>query len=891
MAAERLQKYLARAGVASRRHAEELITSGRVGVNNETVTELGSRVEPGTDLVTVDGKLVTPPEESSYYLLYKPVGVVTTLSDPQGRPTVASYVEETGRRLFPVGRLDYDAEGALLFTDDGALAHKLTHPSFQVPRSYLAKVKGVPDMPTLEKLRGGVRLEDGMATPVSVDIFEKAERNTWLKIVVAEGRPHLIKRLCAAVGHPVVRLFRPNYAGVGVEGLRPGELRPLKVSEVIQLTEVAEGRAQPAASELKLPPRRHGRSAPGFAGPDDDDVELSMDDDAPVAPRKTERAAKKAPTGPKTREARPERKEWKGVQDGGTRPPKFAKRGATLDTDDDVAADADVDLEGVPSFDDDGEEMTESDAAEGATYGKAARGAGRTGKPDGERAPRGAAKFGKPAGAGRSEGGASRGGGRFGAEGGGRFGKPAGRGGDEGGAPRAGGRFGKPAGRFGDEGGAPRGRSFGKPAGAGRSEGGAPRGAGRFGSGEGGAPRGAGRFGDEGGAPRGGARFGKPAGAGRGGDEAPRGRSFGKPAGRFGDEGGAPRGRSFGKPAGRFGDEGGAPRGRSFGKPAGRFGDEGGAPRGRSFGKPAGRFGDEGGAPRGRSFGKPAGAGRGGDEAPRGRSFGKPAGRFGDEGGAPRGRSFGKPAGRFGDEGGAPRGRSFGKPAGAGRSEGGASRGSSRFGGEEGGAPRGRGFGKPAGRFGDEGGAPRGRSFGKPAGAGRGGDERAPRGRSFGDEGGAPRGRSFGKPAGAGRSEGGAPRGGARFGKPAGRFGAEGGAPRGGSRFGKPAGAGGDRPERREWKPRGESAGRPERRDFKPRGESSGSRSRGGESASSASGERIVRAGVKKAPPGEGGAGFQDFKARKTRDSEPRWSSKAPRGGAGRPPPRGGRSR
>src|SRR5689334_19688673 len=182
MAAERLQKYLARAGVASRRHAEELITAGRVQVNNQTVTELGSRVEPGKDLVSVDGKLVTPPENTSYYLLYKPAGVVTTLSDPQGRPTVASYVEEAGTRLFPVGRLDYDAEGALLFTDDGALAHKLTHPSFQVPRTYLAKVKGGPDTATLEKLRGGVRLEDGMATPLSVEVFEQAERNTWLKI-------------------------------------------------------------------------------------------------------------------------------------------------------------------------------------------------------------------------------------------------------------------------------------------------------------------------------------------------------------------------------------------------------------------------------------------------------------------------------------------------------------------------------------------------------------------------------------------------------------------------------------------------------------------------------------------------------------------------------------
>ncbi|MFP2963266.1 pseudouridine synthase, partial [Myxococcus sp. 1LA] len=295
MAAERLQKYLARAGVASRRHAEELITAGRVAVNNKTVTELGSRVEPGTDLVTVDGTLVTPPDESSYFLLYKPVGVVTTLSDPQGRPTVANYVEETGKRLFPVGRLDYDAEGALLFTDDGALAHKLTHPSFQVPRTYLAKVKGAPDAATLDKLRGGVRLEDGMATPVSVGVFEAAERNTWLKIVVAEGRPHLIKRLCAAVGHPVVRLFRPSYAGVGVEGLRPGELRPLKTSEVELLHAVSDGKAAPPTGELKLPPRRHGRAAPGFDS--DDEAELSMDDDAPVAAKPARKAPARAAKG------------------------------------------------------------------------------------------------------------------------------------------------------------------------------------------------------------------------------------------------------------------------------------------------------------------------------------------------------------------------------------------------------------------------------------------------------------------------------------------------------------------------------------------------------------------------------------------------------------------
>src|SRR6218665_4043971 len=327
--AERLQKYLARAGVASRRHAEELITSGRVTVNNEKVTELGSKVEPG-DLVSVDGSLVTPPEQSSYYLLYKPVGVVTTLSDPQGRPTAANYLEETGKRLFPVGRLDYDAEGALLVTDDGALAHKLTHPSFQVPRTYLAKVKGTPDAATLDKLRGGVRLEDGMATPVSVEVFERAERNTWLTIVVAEGRPHLIKRLCAAVGSPVVRLYRPSYGGVSVDGMRPGELRPLSENQVRQLQDVADGKTSPTERELRLPPRRHGRGVPGFESDDDDDIETEQ---VPaLAPRaaskavrggSSDRSAGKAERPARGAAGRPERRGEAGPRGAGGARPAF----------------------------------------------------------------------------------------------------------------------------------------------------------------------------------------------------------------------------------------------------------------------------------------------------------------------------------------------------------------------------------------------------------------------------------------------------------------------------------------------------------------------------------------------------------------------------------------
>ncbi len=254
---ERLQKFLARAGVASRRHAEELITAGRVSVNNQRVTELGTKVEP-SDLVTVDGALVTAPETTSWYLLHKPPGVVTTLSDPEGRPTVAGLLAGVEQRVFPVGRLDWDAEGALLLTNDGAAAHRLLHPSFEVPRTYLVKVKGTPTDETLARLVEGVRLEDGPARAMRAERFEATERNTWLLLQVGEGRPHLVKRLCAAVGHPVVRLFRPSQAGISVAGLQPGELRPLTPEEVERVEAVAAGGAVPEPAAF-LPPRRHGR--------------------------------------------------------------------------------------------------------------------------------------------------------------------------------------------------------------------------------------------------------------------------------------------------------------------------------------------------------------------------------------------------------------------------------------------------------------------------------------------------------------------------------------------------------------------------------------------------------------------------------------------------------
>ncbi|MBI5543878.1 MAG: rRNA pseudouridine synthase [Deltaproteobacteria bacterium] len=252
----RLQKVLAQAGLASRRKAEELIAAGRVEVNGKVVRELGTKVDPNADLVRVDGKPLGERERKVYYVLYKPTGMVTTLSDPQGRPTILDCLQGIPERVFAVGRLDWDAEGALIVTNDGDLANRVMHPTFQVPRTDLAKVKGEPDAATLQKLRDGVRLEDGMIKPEHVELERETEKNTWLRLVVAEGRPHLVKRLCAAVGHPVVRLFRPQYAGIGVEGLRPGRHRPLTAVEVEALRRSGPNSPRPEGP-LRMPARRH----------------------------------------------------------------------------------------------------------------------------------------------------------------------------------------------------------------------------------------------------------------------------------------------------------------------------------------------------------------------------------------------------------------------------------------------------------------------------------------------------------------------------------------------------------------------------------------------------------------------------------------------------------
>lgn len=295
---ERLQKVLARAGIASRRRAEELISQGRVQVNDRKVTELGTKVDAAHDAIRVDGALVADIVDRVYFVLYKPAGCVTTMSDPEGRATIGDWLRMVKERVFPVGRLDYDAEGALIVTNDGELAHKLMHPKFGARRTYLAKVKGsVPDS-ALAALKEGVRLEDGLAKPLEVAFIEKADKNTWIRLVVDEGRPHLVKRLCEAVGHPVVRLFRASYAGINVEGLMPGELRALSGLEIKRLR---TGTLPDASSSL--PPRRDARSSlakPRWTPP--------AEKEASARPAPVKRAPEKQPAAPvRPRREAPER--------------------------------------------------------------------------------------------------------------------------------------------------------------------------------------------------------------------------------------------------------------------------------------------------------------------------------------------------------------------------------------------------------------------------------------------------------------------------------------------------------------------------------------------------------------------------------------------------------
>lgn len=230
----RLQRFLALAGVASRRRCENLITAGRITVNGDVVRKLGVSVDPEGDIVEVDGKRVEV-EKKIYIVLNKPRGYLSSVADSRGRPTVSELVSDLSARLYPVGRLDMDTEGVLLMTNDGELCHRLTHPRFGVEKTYHAEVVGKPSRKALEQLRKGVDVGGVTSSPAKVKSIRSKQVGSVLEIVIHEGRKRQVKRMCKAVGHPVVSLRRVEFGGIRSGNLEPGGYRFLSDSEVAGL--------------------------------------------------------------------------------------------------------------------------------------------------------------------------------------------------------------------------------------------------------------------------------------------------------------------------------------------------------------------------------------------------------------------------------------------------------------------------------------------------------------------------------------------------------------------------------------------------------------------------------------------------------------------------------
>ncbi|MGC8787206.1 MAG: pseudouridine synthase [Anaerolineae bacterium] len=235
---ERLHKVLARAGVASRRKCEELIVAGRVRVNGEVVSTLGSKVDPERDRIEVDGKSIILPHKHVYLMLNKPAGYVCTAYDPQGRPTIMDLIPQD-KRLYPVGRLDMDSEGLVLLTDDGDLTHRLTHPSHEHEKEYYVLVEGHPEPQILQRLREGIALDDGFTWPADVTVLGRDSGGTWLRFVIHEGRKRQLRRMCRAVGYPVRRLIRVRIGPLRLGNLPSGQYRPLTEEECTLLKQTA----------------------------------------------------------------------------------------------------------------------------------------------------------------------------------------------------------------------------------------------------------------------------------------------------------------------------------------------------------------------------------------------------------------------------------------------------------------------------------------------------------------------------------------------------------------------------------------------------------------------------------------------------------------------------
>jgi 23S rRNA pseudouridine2605 synthase len=271
MTLERLQKFLSRAGVASRRQAEGLILEGKVRVNGQVVTELGVKIDPDKDRVQVEGKRVRLPSAPVTFMLHKPSGFVSTTQDPQGRRTVMDLAPQEYGRLYPVGRLDYDATGLMLLTNDGELAQRLTHPRYQVPRTYRVSVVGEMSEEALKKLAAGIEL-DGRPVSTEARLLKAGSGRTVLEITVWEGRYHLIKRLLEDVGHPVLKLKRIAFGPLRLGRLARGACRPLTRHEQVNLqatvghkylkTKMPGQAPAPSQARVKEPVKKPEPSAP-----------------------------------------------------------------------------------------------------------------------------------------------------------------------------------------------------------------------------------------------------------------------------------------------------------------------------------------------------------------------------------------------------------------------------------------------------------------------------------------------------------------------------------------------------------------------------------------------------------------------------------------------------
>lgn len=231
----RLQKVLADAGIASRRACEDLIAAGRVTVDGEKVTWFGARVDPEKAVIHVDGKRIPTRGELRYYALNKPLGVVSTMSDPRGRKTLADYTAHVDERLFHVGRLDTETEGLILLTNDGELANRLMHPRYGVAKTYLAEVHGPLERDLGRRLKQGVQLADGFAKADAFRIFDQVGRRVLVEVTLHEGRKHIVRRLLAEVGYPVQQLARIEFGPVKLGRLKPGTIRALTTEEVGEL--------------------------------------------------------------------------------------------------------------------------------------------------------------------------------------------------------------------------------------------------------------------------------------------------------------------------------------------------------------------------------------------------------------------------------------------------------------------------------------------------------------------------------------------------------------------------------------------------------------------------------------------------------------------------------